>query len=237
VEKSIFAGSKPTDLDINVEGTELFVSDFGATQITVVNLDSREVARTLTVQTKVATWDGNPYRLACMAGDTLVFSSQDQWQDLKLVNAMTGASLGAVGTVYSPSLVASRDGTHLYVGADELTRWDIVNGMLQQVDTSGLDMGGGLVSVSADGMYVFAGSRKYLATNLKSVLGTFGETVLLSNRDGSVVIGAKAVYDGNTFAILHTLPLSTSIMALSPDDAVVYLYDTMSSRIYLYHLK
>ena len=47
----------------------------------------------------------------------------------------------------------------------------------------------------------------------------------------------SSIFDGNTFAVKRATPLTTNIMALTPDDVTLYLYDTTSSRIYLYRLK
>src|SRR5262249_60359224 len=86
-------------------------------------------------------WQGNPYSLTCTASDTLVFTSMDQWNALKLVNALTGASLDAEGSVYEPDVAASPDGTSVYVGeygssGSALTRWTIAGNKLMQVDQS-----------------------------------------------------------------------------------------------------
>jgi DNA-binding beta-propeller fold protein YncE len=243
VESTIFIGSTPEDLDINQDGSKLFVADFGSTQIGVVDLATRTMTGTLLVDTAVGTWDGNPYRLACGAGDTLVFTSQDQWNNLKLVNAITGANLTAIGSLFEPGLAASPDGTRIYAGESgistaTLTRWDISTGKLTQVDISnGINsFTSQVVLTSANGMYVFWAGMKFLANNLKSVLGTFSENILATNADGSVVVGQTKIHDGNTFAAKKMLPLSTSIMAMSPDGKTLYLYDMMSSRIYLYGL-
>jgi 6-phosphogluconolactonase (cycloisomerase 2 family) len=238
VEKTIFVGSSPVDLDINLQGTTLYVANFGSTQIATVDLDTRAMTGSIFVDTTVGTWDGNPYRLACTAGDTLVFTSMDQWNDLKLVNALTGAALHNTGSIYTPDLAASPDGTRLYVAGsfDGVMRFDIVNDKLQQVDSSGQG-GAAKVNVTRDGKYVFSSAQKLLANNLKSVAGTFAESIVVVNSDGSVAIGARSIYDGNTFAVKRATPLMTSIMAISPDDTTLYLYDTTSSRIYVYRLK
>ena len=79
----------------------------------------------------VGTWSGNPYRLVCTAGDTLVYTSNDQWQDVKLVDATTGTTLSYAGSIYAPALAASPDGTIVYAGGTDglnnLTRFNIVN--------------------------------------------------------------------------------------------------------------
>ena len=185
------------------------------------------------------TWESSEgYRLACTAGDTLVFTSMDQWNDIKLVSALTGAALHNTGSIYTPDLAASPDGTRLYVtgGFDGVMRFDIVGNMLQQVDSSS-QSGAAKVTVTRDGRHVFASTQKLLANNLKSVVGTFSETIIVVNGDGSVAIGARSIHDGNTFAVKRATPLMTNIMAISPDDTMLYLYDTTSSRIYLYRLQ
>ena len=238
VEKSIFVGSSPVDLDINIQGTTLYVANFGSTQIAAVDLETRAMTGSIFVDTTVGTWDGNPYRIACTAGDTLVFTSLDQWNDLKLVNALTGAALHSTGSIYTPDLAASPDGTRLYVAGnfDGVMRFDIVGNMLQQVDSSG-QSGAAKVNVTRDGRYVFSSTQKLLANNLKSVVGTFSETIVVVSSDGSLAVGARSIYDGNTFAVKRATLLMTSTMAISPDDTMLYLYDTTSSRIYLYRLK
>jgi hypothetical protein len=90
------------------------------------------------------------------------------------------------------------------------------------------------VITSGDGNFVFYAGSKYLAANLASNLGGFGNVIHASNHDGSVVFGETNVYDGNEFSVIRPLPLETSTMALSADETTLYLYDEGSSRIYLY---
>src|SRR6185437_15759841 len=243
VEKTIYVGSSPTDLDINLEGTTLYVANFGSTQIATVDIAS-QTASSIFVDTTVGTWEGNPYRLACTTGDTLVYTSEDQWNDLKLVNALTGASLGSTGSIYEPDLVASPDGTSVYVGESGIStaylyRYDIVNSALTSVDQSaGINsFTSATVLMTKDGQYIFYAGQKFLAKNLKSVLGTFSETIAAINSDGSLAIGAAHIFDGTTFAATRATPVSTSTMVVSPDDKTLYLYDTTTSRIYIYGLK
>jgi 6-phosphogluconolactonase (cycloisomerase 2 family) len=242
LEKTIFIGSSPVDLCINLAGTELFVANFGSTEISVVNLETREKTRGLLVDISKGTWDGNPYRLACTSGDTLVYTSEDQWNDLKLVSASTGAFIATTGSIYYPALATSPDGTRVYVGESGSTgtaviRFDVAGSTIKQMDSSTtLSFGTRQVSVTADGMYVFYARQKYLANNLKSVLGTFSEVIITSNKDGSIAIGPSKIHDGTTFAAIKSLPVTTSVMAISPDDKTLYLYDTTSSRIYVHQL-
>jgi DNA-binding beta-propeller fold protein YncE len=244
IEKTIFIGSKPADLDVNMAGTELFVANFGSTEIAVVNLETREKVRGLQVNTTIGTWDGNPYRLVCAAGDTIVFTSLDQWNDLKLVRATDGGALANTASVYQPDLAVSPDGTSVYVGESGISRstvyrFDVMGTALMQVDVSG-DVGGFStrnVVATRDGQYVFYAGQKFLAKNLKSVLGTYSEPILAANADGSLVVGSKHLFDGNKFSMIRALPIEPTAVALSADDSILYLYDSKSSRIYLYRLR
>jgi DNA-binding beta-propeller fold protein YncE len=240
VDKTIYVGSTPVDLDINLEGTTLYVANFGSTEIAMVDLTTQALAGSIFVDTTVGTWSGNPYRLVCTAGDTLVYTSNDQWQDVKLVDATTGTTLSYAGSIYAPALAASPDGTIVYAGGTDglnnLTRFNIVNNMLQSVDGS-QSAGASPVIASRDGQYVFASTQKLLAKNLKTVLGTFSEPILAINNDGSLAVGSGHIFDGTTFAAKRITPLSTSTMAMSADGTTLYLYDTTSSRIYVASLQ
>jgi hypothetical protein len=243
VDKTIYVGSSPVDCDINLEGTTLYVANFGSSEIAMVDLASQTLAGTILVDTSAGTWSGNPYKVACTAGDTLAFTSMDQWNDVTLVNALTGGTLNVTGSIYEPDLAASPDGTRVYAGesgisTETLYRFDLVSGQLTQTDTSaGLP---GFTSAttlaSKNGLYVFYSGMKFLANNLKSVLGTFSEAIYAINSDGSLAIGANHMFNGTTFAATRTTPISTSTMAVSPDDKTLYLYDTATSRIYIYGL-
>jgi DNA-binding beta-propeller fold protein YncE len=240
VEKTMFIGSSPVALDIDELNDELFVANFGSTQISVVDLETQELSRTLFVDTSQGTWEGNPYRLAVTADNTLAFTSEDQWNNIKLVNATNGGSIAAEGSIYEPGLAASPDGTILFVGesgstGSSLHRFNVSATALTEVDESG-DAGGygsRAVFVTKDGQYVYYAGQKYLANNLKSVLGKFSEPIFAASADGSAAIGKTNVFDGTTFAIRSPLAVSTTVLAMSNDDTRVYLYDVNSSRIYI----
>jgi hypothetical protein len=244
LEKTIFVGSTPTDIDISLAGSEAFVANSGSTEIAVIDLDMHTKSRSLLVD-GTTTSAGSSYvaHLACLAGDVLAYAPAGSYSSyLKLINSTTGATLPATPNIYISTdnrFVASPDGTRLYVTSSySLYRYDIVGTMIKQADFN-QDFNtsfSGPVARSGDGMFVFSGPRKILASNLKSVLGTFGEPILLSNSTGSTVVGAMRVYDGTTFAAKAPLPLSTPTMALSADDKTLYLYQSQSSRIYLYTL-
>jgi YVTN family beta-propeller protein len=239
VEKKIFVGSSPTDLDINAAGTEAYVANSGSTEIAVIDLATRVKSRSVLVDPGTTYMPGNPYRVVCTTGDTLVWAPMYSSGTLRLVNALTGATLttSAYNSSYGTGLTASPDGTHVYsTGYNGVLRYDIVGATLKQVDTSNDSYGSSyaIITKSKDGMFIFAGPKKVLAANLKSLLGTFPEAIQASNLDGSVVVGATRIYDGATFAAKATLPLSMSLVAFSADDKTLYLYNSATSRIFVY---
>lgn len=233
VEGSIFVGSSPVDLEISGDGAELYVANFGSSEIAVVDLETQEVGRTFFVDPSQGTWDGNPYRIA-LAGDTLVYTSQDQWCDLKLVDVANGGFMAAFGSLYAPDLVATADGQSLFVGESggSLHRYTLEGSTLTAVDSSTAG-GTRLVVLSGDERFVFYGGRKYQSANLKNVLGTFADTIQAANHDGSVAVGTRAIYDAEAFAILEPLAVTSTVVALSHDDRTLYLYELTSSRIHV----
>jgi DNA-binding beta-propeller fold protein YncE len=240
LEKTIFVGSSPVDLDFDADVAEAYVANFGSTEIAVVDLDAQEVGRTLFVDTNAGTWEGNPYRLAVTAFNTLVFTSEDQWNDLKLVNASNGGAIAAVGSIYSPELAATADGTTLFVAESggDLYRYEVTEATLTQVDATGdgFGNGDGLAVITGDEQYVFYGRQKILTSNLKSVVGEFSDPILATNDDGSIAVSASHVYDGNNFGIIALTSLTTQVLALSTDARTLYLYDIATSRIYIQDL-
>jgi YVTN family beta-propeller protein len=243
VEKTIFVGSTPTDIDLGLDGAEAFVANSGSTEISVIDLTTRTKSRSILVDgSTTSPTSGYVARLACLAGNVLAYSSAGASSYLKLINGTTGATIPLSPSVYIYSdgrFAASPDGARLYVsGSYSVYRYDIVGTMVKQADVNSdyNSYYSSPIARSGDGMYVFAGNRKLLANNLKSVLGTFGEPILVSNATGALAVGAMRIYDGTTFAVKAPLPLTTQVMTLGADDKTLYLYHQNSSRIFLYTL-
>ena len=92
--------------------------------------------------------------------------------------------------------------------------------------------------MTKDGKYIFSAGQKFLAKNLKSV----PRHVLGGDRRHRTAMArwrsARHIFDGTTFSVKRMTPLiTTGTMAVSPDDKTLYLYDTTTSRIYIYGLK
>ncbi|MGH1433761.1 MAG: hypothetical protein ACRBG0_04790 [Lewinella sp.] len=242
ITKTIFVGSSPTDLAISLDGDALFIANFGSTQIIVVDLETQEIDYDFFVNTNIGTWDGNPYRLAPLSNNRMAFTSEDQWNNIKVVNATTGVNVSTSSqSIYEPGLLSTADGTVLYAAergstGSSIIRYNFNGSTLQQVDQSdnSTNFGTRDAFLTANEQYLFYNGKKILANNLQSTLGTFGGHIYGINSDGSLVFGEEQYYDGNTFAIKGTMPAESRVMAMAPDDSVLYLYDIMSSRIILF---
>lgn len=242
VTKTIFVGSSPTDLDISMDGTKLYVANFGSSQITVVDLETQELDFNLFVDTEAGSWDGNPYRLVALANNRLAYTSEDQWNSVKLINASTGVFIDDTGSVYQPGLLRNPNGTAIYVteagsSGSQAIRYNINGNSLSEVDASSSSTNpssnrDGLIT--ANGVHIFYNRRKLLAGNLQSSLGTFSSAIYAITSDGSFAIGEEQYFSGNTFAILGFLPVSTRTMVAHPTEDLIYLFDSQNSRIILF---
>jgi DNA-binding beta-propeller fold protein YncE len=243
LENSVFVGSTPVDMALSEDGNKMYVANFGSTEIAIVDLETQEVGPNIFVDPAESTWDGNPYRIAMTTDGTLVYTSEDQWNDVKLVDAETGVFIAVAGSIYEPDLTASPDGTKVFAAesgstGSRLHRFDVTATTITEVDESPESSlyGERLAVVSGDGQYVFYAGQKILASNLQSVLGQFSEIIQASNDDGSLVAGTTNIFDGTTFSVIAPLVAATSVMAMSPDDSTLYLYDLNTSRIYIQDL-
>lgn len=243
VEQSIFVGSAPVDMTFSRDNSKLYVANYGSSLIAIVDLDSRKKTGDLSVNTQ-GNWDGNPYRIAAMADNRLVFTSEDQWNDLKLIDASSGTQLYNTGSVYRPGLSVNKEGTVLYVSESGSTgssviRFNLQGDELVQVSESQSDtnFGNRDATLTTNGEFIYYSNHKLLANNLQTVLGTFPEAIVSATSDGKIAIGTTAIYDGETFGLLRGLPVTSEIATVSHDDQTLYVYDQNSSYLIFIDLK
>jgi len=238
--KTIFVGSSPTDLDISKDGDKLYVANFGSTQINVVDLNTQEIGFSFFVDPDVGTWDGNPYRIAALSDNRLAFTSEDQWNSVKVVNATNGNNIDVGGSIYQPTLFSNPAGDVLYAAesgssGSQVIRYNISGNSLDEVDESSSGSSWGRTGlITANGQYIFFRRQKILASNLQSSLGTFSDDIYAANKDGSIALGEEQYFSGTNYSILGNLPVASKIMAADPSDDIFYIYNTMSSSIIVF---
>lgn len=237
-EKTIYIGKTPTDLDIDATGDTLYVANFGSTEIAAVDLKTQAKVRSLYVKT-------NPYQIECGVRGQLVYAEQDQWCLIALINTDTGAQIFATGeNYYYPDIEMSSNGKSIYIGesgssGSKAYRVDIVNNQLVQVDQIpgyGYGYSSRKILLSGDGKYIVYAGIRILASNLSSQTGNYSETIYGLNSSGSLAFGETKIYNGDQFSIRRNMPVTSRVMVTSPDDTKLYIYDTKTSRIYIFDL-
>jgi len=235
VEKSIFVGSSPTDFDISLDNKKMYVANLGSTQIAVVDLEQQAKVDDLFVDTQAGSWDGNPYSIVYLKGGYLAYTSEDQWNNIKIVDATNGAYVSHAGSIHTPFLNSNPEQNIVYaLDGGDVIRFNFNDGELSEVDETSSSSGySRKIVVSRDGKYIFKGRLKFLANNLSSNLGTFGESIFASNLDGTIAIGEENIWNALDFSIIRPLPVASKLMELDTDNASLYVYDNNTSKIYV----
>jgi len=246
IEKSIYVGSSPRDLSISLDGSQAFVANYGSTLIGIVDLDDQELVREITVNPELGTWDGNPYRLVCLADGLLAFTSLDQWNNIKVVNVSDGSNVQSFASVYYPGLLRSPDGRSLYISesgstGSNLIRYDLENGEFSRVsESAALLFGRRDAHITAAGDRIFYTDGVFSTNNLANRLGSFAGRISAITPDGSVALTGEVnrfgsegnrsyLYDTDTFTPTDTLPLSGHIAA--EKNGTFYLYHEATSAL------
>ncbi len=240
VSKTIYVGSSPTDLDITFDGNRLYVANFGSSQIAVVNLEAQELDFNVNVNTNAGTWEGNPYRLAVMSNNRLAFTSEDQWNNIKVVNAITGTLIAYGTSIYEPTLYTDPNGNILYAAEASSTgcqvfRYSVSGSNITEEDESSSGYAMRNSFISGNGDFIFFRGRKIQSNNLQVSLGTFPSEVYACNYDGSIVLGSDKYYSGLNFSILGNLPISSTIIASDPNEDIFYLFNNESKSLIVFN--
>ena len=246
VEKTIPVGPSPSDLDINLDNSKMYIANYGSSKIAVIDLDTQEKIYDLSLDTQSGLWDGNPYRLVCIGSDKLVYTSEDQWNYIKLLNASDGSLISWNSSVYYPGLITNPDKTSLFVTESNSTgvntyRYNLENDQLSFVERSEKfyyynGFGTRDACISQDGKYLFYIGSKLMLNDLQTNLGSFSDTIYACNYDGSIAIGSEYIWDANNFSIIRKLPFKISgIMVLDTDDKTLYIYN--KNNLYILTIK
>jgi len=241
LEKKIFVGSAPRDLDINVQDTELFVAASGSKQVAVISLDTQEVVRTFGM-TSTPGLTGTSYRLCCLADGNLAYLSEGHWSYVVVASQIDGAPVTSAESFSEADLEASPEGTKFYLGhsggsSSRISSMELMNGTL--IETDSHTIGNSAVQnvvLSGDGSTIFYARHKLSTSDLALDFGTFPETIWACNSDGSIAIGRSNIYDATTFDVIRELPVTGSRMAVAPDDSILYVNKVGTQKILLVDL-
>lgn len=230
-------GAQPTDVALSPDGALLFVAVFGEQKI--VALDPTTAAVIDEAATSVP-----PYRLAHGGGRRVFYVGRDGASAVYEVNFITGLDAAATSrTFHEPDLVASADGTTLYLGESQLApsrlhRLDATAVGLPDIDTYDFDGGftlptprRGVVLAEEAGRVYFA-ERLFNATNVKRLRGFLGEAITAVTSDGTLVAGDESLFDGATLVPFAVRPHPGSAALFSLDGEWLYEFDATAAGLY-----
>ncbi|GMX64867.1 hypothetical protein Elgi_41360 [Paenibacillus elgii] len=227
VVSDMFIGSDPTDIS-DYEG-KLYVALSGSTKIGVVDTVYGTSVPSSVYQITV---DTNPFQIE--AGNKLYYANIDQWQEVRVYDAVYGGSGQKLKpdsqtlSVHAPKLKLDQKNNMLYVGGDyDLTQIRTTDNKI----VSKRDRGAYKSRLLKDGPFLYFGKERLDANVISYVYGEYGAPVVYAN--GPYVFTQSAVYNRDTFNKQFDLSYTID-QALILKNGNVLTYDPSTSTVYRY---
>jgi len=236
VDKTIFVGSSPTDIDMNHDNSRAYIADSDSRDIAVIDLETQEKIKDITVDSLAGTYHVNPYSLVWLTGNYLAYVVPGQSTEIRVIDAETGIFVSSGGNVQSFVLETNPARNVIYSNDhNDVVRFNVsTDGELEQVDeTEGFHNNSGKIVVSRDDQFILSGEDKMRSNNLAIVIGSFGERVFACNEDASIVIGETRIWDGNNYSVISPLPVHSTVIEVDDDNERVYVFDESSDKIFI----
>ncbi len=259
---SIPLGKKPTDCDISEDGKTLFAINSVDQTITVIDLDSLTVTKTLTLP--AYTNSGTTVTHAHVRagkGDILYYVDGQGGPRLRVYNRATGMVLQTFGASTTGTanddgvggLALAPDGSAIYTWKQYGWTAGVLGTYISKftVDASGsLTFVAKTTSarssnfdrdpldtpaiVTADGSRLIVKDRVFLTSDLSEVPLIYQDEIYSATRDGGITAGAGAIYSGVSGETLYSLPVSAPMQAITPDySSMVYFNPTSKELVWL----
>jgi hypothetical protein len=229
IENVIPIGTNPTDMTIHYGEGRLYVTNWLHTETRVVDL---------TTQTEMAPLilGNDVYKINAGRPGRIFYEGEDQWVDANIVDTSTGDVVGQL-----PWPIREGDGEidptgHYYYHCDNnisnahITKYDISSDSPSQITTS-LEhpYGSRNLILSPDGSRLFW--RGYVYDPSLNELGNLGSEIYATTLHGDLAFGSTQVYNAHTGSAIYTLPVSTQVMAVSGDQAKLFLFDPATAGL------
>jgi hypothetical protein len=229
-------GSSPTDLSISTDASTMVVATFGATEIAVLDLTNS--VKTLKTALLVP---GNPFRVALSSTDRIVFVEQDQYSDMTLVRLDNGDILDSItDTIFQADVDFDPTGRYLYAGEgagpqSRLRRYDLRFDQLEEVEVSDDSFTYPARQVIYNNGFVYYAGRKFDGETLGE-LGAFGDEIIVVSGDGRFAVSRQRIYDTTTYLEVGALPEQSDLVAVDPNNEVLYQFDNATGALYVQEL-
>ena len=219
--QSVVVGSRPTDLEIDASGANLYTGHLDT--LAVAQIDAKSLGFVRFITTPRVTND-----IAPLSGDRIATIDQDQWTSPTLIDLVTGKTLDyKYWANYGGALAATADGNKLFVNdtagnSTTVSRYDVSAGKLTQVAHDENNGGGPGLAVTPDGTSVYVWARCLDGTNLTDVRYGQSDRIYSVTPNGKLAIGGWEVFRVADGALLATLKAGCSVQAVSPDSSTLY---------------
>lgn len=226
VEKAIPIGANPTDMDINYPEGRLYVTNYGHELTRVVDL---------TTQLEVDPLALGPrgYRINALDAGRVIFDGQPP----RVVDTETGVELARIPFTYQGDGEASPDGQFYYhcnsgSSGSIIRKFDVSSNDPTVVATSPQHAYGSRnLVMSGDGTRIFWHTFGYAYDADLVELGSLRDEVFAVSFDGRIAFGASAIYTVPNLAYHSDLPITTTVMAASPHNKTLFMFDPASNEI------
>jgi DNA-binding beta-propeller fold protein YncE len=252
VQKKIYVGKDPTDMDIDATGNFLYIANKGPG--TGIPGSWRIGVVALSNQTFVTSYITSVDAVNVIAGRSgLLFynSGFDNWNggDAHALNTDTGVDLGGFAIVKTRMVIFSNKtrlfGQYTYTGnLGAMGAFDVSSNQITLVDSLyyspypyGWDYDN--YSLSGDDRLLAYGKVLFNSTNFTDQIGQFQEQVYALNRDGTVAFGQNSIWDTTTFPIhgdatqITNMPFATTVMASDSQANALYAFNNADNSLYV----
>ena len=220
-------GKNPTDMAVHAGEGRLYVTNWGQPVTRVVDLASQTELAPLALGTDV-------YKVNAGRPGRIYVEGEDQWVYLSTINSASGASLN--GTLVREGDGATDPTGHWYYHCDN----NISNAHITRYDISGDTPVAGPVSaehpygsrslvIAGDGSRLFW--RGYVYNAALTETGYLGEEIYATTLHGEIAFGATARSTSRAVTTLAMLPVSSTVMAVSGDDAKLFYFDPFTHSV------
>ena len=227
--RSLPIGTNPTDAALDPANERIHVSNWGAARSQVVDVAAWVQLPPLALGT-------DAYHVEVTPHGRVVTEGYDQWVDMTLWNAATGATLASAREIRAGDGQADPSGDFYYhcdsnSSAAVITKYNIANDSFLIAATSPVvdDYSTRNLILSGDGTRLFWQQRSWDAD--LHALARMPAEVYATNRSGELAIGAGLIWWSDSGTQAAALSFSSTVAAVSANDTYLLRFNPTTQTI------
>lgn len=233
LEKSIFVGSQPSDLDISPDNSSMYIANKGSNQITLVDLNAQVKVKDFTVPSPG--FNSFPSKIISLSANRILYAGESP-TNLMMMDVNSGSIVYDTGTYYQPNFITNKDKSNLFIIDYNgiLSKFKISTDKITFLKNNQL-IGGNWnskICLDENNNFLFYSIYKYDFNNLNSVLGSIPESIYSCSKDGAYVSGSNYIWYANTFTLHIPLPFQATLAEFDSDSNKIFVNSQPSSIIY-----